>query len=544
MVKMEVRYASRFRTFFLLFCFFGLQLGCASSGVGLKFKEAKSAFEQDDFNHAEAILYSAPVVEDQSSRLQTYLWLSSVAIGQGLYEKAIYYLERGRDLAVQLRSDRGFEFSSRDYKSNPIEFSLIYYLLVISRWSLADSGKSPAWGVPEIRLKSGQVLSPKKEYPERNFSPQEVDVLRGQARADLLAWDSHLSQLGRSYGGTDLYHLDPMARILGSFLHGKSALPRERRTAELLAQQALREAAQLAGSLQAFRDGEQTIQNLSEPLIARTRRGPADADESLFLLHAGFLPNYREKRVVVGLSSLFRGVEDPFLRSQLEQIGLRLLIQYAPEFGLVAFAGAMAGAVGSSSDHGPVFISDAVDEVFGFEMRFPEMEDPVSGFSGTIELRDEEGRDWKSRTGVVGPIQELIARETRERSKKEWKEKALKLGLEYLALLVPAVIAYDRAAKDGDWVRKLAILTGFVIAKKTIDRLNAPDLRIWSLLPSQIFAACLKVPPGKYHGHWTIQQAHGPVQVPLDLVEIPPGGGRVILQHWSGRDATVTQKVQ
>ncbi len=507
---------------------------CSATRGALRVEEARNAFVKDDYVRAENLLYSEEVLKDEPARLQHFLFLSSFAFGQGLYEKAVFYLERSRDLALQLRSDRGFEFSSSEYKSNPIEFSRVHYLLVVSRLLLAEAGHTPAWSIPELRLSSDRVLVSSQSFPARTYTPREMEDLRSKAKSDLLAWDSHLTQLRRSFDGSSLYHSDPMARILASFVHGKSPLPRERRTAELLAEQAVREAGELKPGLASFQRQEKALVELMEQMAARARGGSPGPDESLFLLESGVIPKYRVRKVVLGLSVLFKGIEDPTLRAQLEEIGLRVLLQFAPEFGLVAFGGAMAGAATSNSDGQTVFFSDAVDESFGFEIRFPEMVDPAEDFVTGIELKGEDGSDWNRSAPVLNPLQEILARETRERSRSEWKERALKVGLEYLAILVPAVIAYRQAVRDGDWIKKLAILTGFFIAKKGIDRLNSPDLRSWSLMPRWISAACLRLPPGKYQGSWVVQKASGPVRVPTGPVEIPPGGGKLFFQRWSG----------
>ncbi|NDF13708.1 hypothetical protein EB061_00055 [bacterium] len=499
--------------------------------------QARDAFLKEDFGGAEAILYSEEVLKDEQGRLQQYLSLASVSFAQGLYEKAVFYLERSRELALELRSDRGFEFSSSEYKSNPIEFSRIHFLLVLSRLLLADSGQTPSWGVPELRLAAGRVLIPMQAFPARVYNPREIEELRTKARADLLAWDSHLVQLRRSFDGSPLYQSDPMARILASFVHGKSPLPRERRTAELLAEQAAREVEELKSEIPSFQREERELSGLISQLAARAKKKATGPDESLFVLDSGVVPKYRARKVVLGLSTLFRGVEDPVLRVQLEQIGLRVLLQFAPEFGLLAFGGAIAGAATASGEDQPVYISDAVDESFGFEMRFPEMVEPEEQLSASLELKGEDGHEWSGAAPVLSPLQEILARETRERGRKEWKEKALKVGLEYLVILIPAVIAYRQAVMDGDWLKKLAILAGFFIAKKGIDRLNAPDLRSWALMPSRVAAACFRLPPGKYQGSWVLQRASGAVRLPVGPFEIPQGGGRLFFQRWNDSSA-------
>lgn len=538
MVNLKARGPVRLRAFFSLSAILWLA-SCGTSAGRLKMEQAREAYSRSDFKGAETLLASEEVLDDEQSRLEQYLWLSSVAIGEGFYEKAIFFLERSRELARQLRSDRGFEFSSPDYRSNPVEFSRIHFLLVAARVHLADSGRTPAWSLPEMRAKGGRILVRRQEFPERTLGLPEIEELRTKARADLLAWDSHLTELKRSYGGSKLYHSDIQARVLASFIHGKSHLPRERRTAELLVQEAARELEDLKKDIKSYQNDERVLSALLKDLSDRAIARGDGQDVSLFFLESGVLPKIHQRKVLVGLSTLFRGIEDPYLRGQLEQIGLRVLLHYAPEFGLAAFGGAIAGAATADPGEGPRFISDAVDESFGFQISFPELEDPLGGITSRIELQGEGGREWSQSAPVIDPVQEILAREFRERSGKEWREKALKVGLEYLAILIPAVVAYDRAAREGDWIRKLAILTGYFIAKKTIDRLNSPDLRSWSLMPQWVSAACIKLPPGRYGGQWVVERHGIKTRVPLGPVEIPSGGGRLILHHLINLPASV-----
>ena len=89
---------------------------------------------------------------------------------------------------------------------------------------------------------------------------------------------------------------------------------------------------------------------------------------------------------------------------------------------------------------------------------------------------------------MVAPLHELLHTELKARRDKEFAGKALKIGLQYLAILIPAIKAYQSADGEGAGLKKLAILAGYFIAKRAIDAANAPDLRSWNLLP-QVFAS-------------------------------------------------------
>jgi hypothetical protein len=87
--------------------------------------------------------------------------------------------------------------------------------------------------------------------------------------------------------------------------------------------------------------------------------------------------------------------------------------------------------------------------------------------------------------------------------------KALTIGSEYLAVLIPAVIAYRNAGRNGNVFQKLAILAGYFLAKKAIDNANNPDLRSWDLLPELIAANLISTAPGIYDAKVTIDNHNG-----------------------------------
>ncbi len=536
-----------FRAFFLTSVLAGaatLVSACASSDQ-IKLKESREHYLRGDAAGAEALLYSPDVLEHEESRLQHYLWLSSVAMSQGLFEKALFYLERSRSLTLELRSDRGgFDWFSKEYKSNPVEFSYVQGFLVLSNLLLADAGETPAWSVPELKLPQGGVLVPAQSFPARKYSPAEVAQFRTKARAELLAWDQHLTVLKRTFPDQKFYQEDVFARILGGFVHGSGSTSQDRRTGELLALQAKENLPKIIDGLPTLQGGRQELEALLETLASRAKgkgKGPdkqSDKQSSkqepgntdtLVIADIGAVPAYRSRKVVVGLSLLFQNIENPVLRAQLEQIGFQVLFQLAPEFGLIAFTGAMVGAASSSDDEDPPrFLTDAVDQGLGFGMAFPALRFPDSNVKVRLKLVDLAGKELEVPLPVLSPLQEILARELRERMDAEWSKKAIQVGLQYLGVLVPAVIAYRAADQDQNLLAKIGILAGYMIAKKAIDRANAPDLRSWALLPSILAGGRVAVPEGRYRARLEVVHSRGSQLFDWGEIDFARGEGRLL----------------
>jgi len=519
--RIRARILQKVRAFVFAGALAAAASGCASADQG-RLKESREKFLAGDAAGAESLLYSHEVLEHSGSRLQHYLWLGSVAMSQGLFEKALFYFERARALALELRSDHGaFDWISKDYKSNPVEFSHLHAYLVLGNLLLAEAGKTPAWSIPELKLKNGTLLFPAQAFPARTYSAAQVAEFQTKARAELLAWDRFLTALKRSRSDQKSFQEDVFARILGGYVHGGSATPRERRTGELLLMQAKEH----------LDPGDSLLPGLLDRMAERSRSNASSRAGTLFLAEAGVIPAYKKKRVVIGISLLFKGIEDPMLRAQLEQIGFRVLLEFAPEFGLIAFTGAMVGAATADDDDAPKFLSDAVDQGLGFELSFPAMKLPDPALKAVLELKEGEKTQVEVPLKVVNPVQGVLAKELRVRMEQEWGKKAMKAGIEYLAILIPAVKAYQAADREQDFLKKLAILAGYFMAKKALDRMNEPDLRSWALLPRVWFGEQLEFAPGSYAGKLRIQSEGVERTFDLGVLDLRPGGDQILYRR-------------
>lgn len=492
--------------------------GCSSDSKQLKL--SRDAFLRDDFTQAEAALYTQEVFKESSNRFIHYSSLASIALSTGQYEKAIYFLLKARELVNSLRSSHaGFSFFSNDYTSNGIEYSYLHYFLVMSHLLLADEGKTAAWGTPEIKDKDGNILIAAQSFPAKEFNSREVADLRRKAHAELLAWDTHLENLKRSDTNLKLYHNDLWARLLASYVHSRSEQNSEKRTAELLSEDALKI---LAGDFQNYgskTSNEDAIKSFAHKLKKREK------NQSLFVLEAGVMSRFKIKRFHLGLSTLFKGIQDPMLRAQMEQIGFRIILAYAPEFGLTLFTGGLAGAMSNGDEDSdyegpPRQFSDAVDESLGFLIQFPTLEMPPTDTKVSLSLSSKDKLLPPMQLPVVSPLQEIIATDLKNREEKEMFKEAVTIGLQYIAILIPAIRTYQAAEREGNLFKKLAVIGGYYMAKKIIDNAHRPDIRSWNYLPKLIAADVLSVPPGTYRAKITLDNAFGKDERDLGEVQL------------------------
>ncbi len=503
----------------MIFAVFMILASCSTSDK-VRLKESRDSYIQGDFAKSEEKLYTPEVYENDQNRLMHYYLLASVGMSEGLYQKAVYFLDKARTTANTLRSSTGtIDWFSSDYKSNPIEYSYIHYFLAMSYTMLAEEGKTPAWSTPEMKDKKGNVITPVQNFPAAVFDARTVADYRQKAHAELLAWDTHLQDLKRTYGDKKFYKDDLWARMLASFLHANSDENNEKRTGELLAGDAQKI---LDSSFQDYPSAQSNTKDLHVLIDQLTRHAQKKNDtSSLFVLEAGVIDKYKIQRYHLGLSTLMSQVKDPKVRNLIEQVGIRVILATAPEFGLVLASGAIAGAVGGGGDEDeaegpPKFFTDAVDRSFGFEISFPTISAPPADTRVHLQLAQNSTPLPEFNVPIVSPLQEVLATELKNRERSEMFAKAVEIGVQYLVVLIPAIRAYQQAGhQSGEVFKKLAILAGYFLAKKAIDHAHDPDIRSWSYLPKFIAADVISVSPGEYDAKVTVQNSQGQFQQSL-----------------------------
>ena len=507
--------------------------GCASADLA-KMRESRTSFLASDFAGAERALYSPEVFSNKQNRLQHFLMLSTIAMSEGAFEKAAYFLQKSRDWSNQVRSDHaGFEWFESNYGGNPIEYSYIHHFLVLSYQLLADAGETPAWNTPEIKDEKGNVLVVAQSFPAKTYSPKEIADLRLKARSELMAWDSHFENLKRSFGSEPYYRDDVWAKLLASYVHGSSDSNAEKRTAELLIDQAIEQLKQDSSEMTTLGNNREQIEKLSVKLKSRVI-AKKKQEGNLFVCEAGVIDRYKIQKYHLGISTLFKGIQDPMLRAQLEMLGFQILMHYAPEFGLTVYAGGVIGALGggdsdeSDEEGPPKFFTDAIDSSLGFLISFPTIRKPDATTKVELELTSIDGKSFNFDLPIVSPLQELLSHDLKAREKKEMLSRGMKIGLQYLAALVTAVSAYQAADREGNGLKKLGILAGYYLTKKAIDRANRPDLRSWDVLPHLLAADYLDGLKGEYQAVIKVSNSSGSEKVNLGPMILGKGGSGLI----------------
>lgn len=443
-------------------------VGCASSEA-LRLRRAREAFLSKDNISAKKELLSEDAQAATESRVLHLLDLGRISFVSGDYTAAIQYLSEARSLSDEKRADWR-SFWNKSYSGTPWEYSWAHTALAVSYSALAD----------------------------QEADPRIVMELRRKARAEVMLADSHLENLKRIFGGEDRYQEDSYVRLVGSFVHQATGERQDLRIAELLF--------------------EKTAPSLRDDLKVALKKG---ANSTLALVDIGTLPPLKKRKLIIGLSTLFSAIEDRQLRAVVERIGLQVLLELAPEFGLITLGSAVVGAAEAGENDGePLYLSGAVDQAAGLVLEIPWMPNDKKPPTATAVLKlepTEKGKEPDASSAEIKfPLvlscdyQALIHHEYDARAGKEFRAKAISMGLQYLTILIPAIAAYSKVQGDGALLKKLGILASFYVAKRAIDAANSPDLRSWDFLPRYSYAGIIQAPSGKYRARVSFEGEPSP----------------------------------
>ncbi len=467
--------------------------GCASTKEAKFVEEARLHYANAEYSEATSGILRPEVVSKLKNRVLHYLNLGSAAYARGSFAEAAVYFQKARDKSNELRSGWSL-FQGADYAGTPVEYSWIHAYLALSYYRIAVDGFARGYSIPEIK-DGKEVLVSGENVADQNLDARGRQQFLQKARAEMLAWDSHLQNVGRSIQNPKIYHEDAYGRLLGILIHAEMNDRVDQRIAESLAKN-------LPGlmELQSPGSDSKTVQTGLEKWITRKSK-----NQKAILVESGMLQPLKRKKVVIGLSTLFKNIQDPQLRGLMERIGFEVIIRTAPEFGLVLFGGALVGAISgkdeNDDDSGPVQFTDAIDRGIGFQMEFPWMtssaapkniEAIFTSVSATIN-------PLKIPLTTVMPLQSFLHEQYQIQKDNDVLAKAVSVGAQYLGVLIPAIVAWKAVdGKEGSGFRKLAIMAGFLFAKKAIDNANEADLRSWNWLPKDLIFGSGEIPPGNY----------------------------------------------
>lgn len=501
--------------------------GCAGTDTVLREKSAL-AFQQGDLVGAEREAINPKLISEFQNRLLSLLDLGAIAHYAGQFEKSNVYFFKAKDVAKQLYTTSIREQiatgllndNSASYVGMEYEISLVHYFIASNFIFLSQEDKIPAWQIPEIRDKKDLVLAG-KSVAERTQTPKEKQEWIGRARAELLDWNAYLREVREKNLGQPYYKDDLLNKVFAAYIHRLVGSMQDQNIAQILLKDADEILVKAYAAYPSFNGisenyvenynkfsnlGVETVRNkyiqstpyldVTKDLIQRSSKEPGNL---LYVLEYGMNPRRVEKNYVIGLTTLFKEIKDPVLRRQVEEIGTHVLIQLAPQFGLTVFGAALVGATTGSNADGekPKYLSEAVDAAIGFQFKLPAIpNDPVTE-TYVLKFIGADGKETSANVALMNPLTDIARLNVDRRADAVAFKTGVRVGLKYLAALVPAILTYKKV-NGPDFVKMVASTAVWMAGKRIVDFTEAADLRAWNLLPKWIGLAELKLPVGSY----------------------------------------------
>jgi hypothetical protein len=547
-----------------LFLAFGALLltACATSGGVKERAQALDHLQQLQFADAQKDLTGSDVLADSKNRLLTLMELGTVAHYQGLFEKSNIYFFKAKDvfrqlytsslreqLATGLLNDNSASYVGMDY-----EISMVHYFIVSNFLALSESSQVPAWEEPAYRLKKDLIMPEMKGEARALSANDRVDYL-SKARSELLDWNAFLGEVRESNRGQPYYKDDLLNKVFAAYVH-RIVGGDDRNIADLLYKDA-RDVLVRAycayptynSEWQKFVDNYKKFPEMGVEAVKQKfiRATPAYAGTEsqinlaakknsnfLMLLELGEIPKRVEHRYVIGLSTVLGQIEDPALRRQIEQLGMQVILQMAPAFGLTAITATVVGAATGHDAKGgnPKYMSEALDSAIGFEFKLPQIEDYPAPEATELRLKAAAGSSIQIPVAVMSPLGDIAKLNVERRATAVALKTGLRVGAKYVAALIPAILMYKKLEGKPDFVRMLAASAVWMAGKKVADATEEADLRAWNSLPRWVGTAEAKVAPGTYQASLVARGEKGERETPLGTLTVAADGSQ---QLWQAR---------
>jgi hypothetical protein len=482
---------------------------------------ARDDFTKGDFSSAEKKLLDPKIINDEKGRLLTLLDLGLTAHYSGNFEKSNIFLFKAKQIARELYTASTvedaasllFSDNAKTYPGMEYEISLLHYYTTLNFLLLSQADKIPKWEILEVK-DGNEVRLPGEVHEERALSNQDRAKFRSQSRSELLAWNAFLNEVRQRNRGEPYYKDDLLNKIFASYVHESIDTSEDRNIARILLKDADKLMTRAYSAYPSFnKKWEDYVKDYSKfETLGETAVGQQYIDatpiynvtkdeiskdakkgNAFFLVEWEEVPVKKEKDYVIGFSTLMKNISDPYLRRQVEELGMRVLIEMAPKFGLMFFSSAV---VGSASDD-PKFLSEAVDSAIGFKFRLPVIESEPFTKSAALHFV-KDGEDKQFPLALLSPLGDIAKLNVNRRANSIALRTGVRVGLKYMAALMPAIATYKRMESSPEFLRMAAANGVWMVGKKVADASEAPDLRGWELLPFAISGAKVSLPIGNY----------------------------------------------
>lgn len=436
-------------------------ISCAS-GHRMTSEKLRRHVTAGEYDKAIEVLKESALAKDEKSQLLHAIELGLLQHYQGHYEESSLTLTKARALVDELYTTRVSgklssvinNDNSDFYYGEKYEASLVFFYLALNSYMQAVA--------------------------EPDAVKRKTLFLR--ARAEVLDWDSFLSEIKKERLGKAVFKDDLLAKVFGALVHES---------------QETKVDSQIA--LQLYKDAQ-------EVFFKNYNLYPSfNASYLEFKKNFDLFPTI-PKAEVVGkyvLETPHSHAFKTFLETKIKSLsatskGTEGRVSFLIQDGLIAekvpqrYELPMVWGV-----HATAALNLGVAQTVSFEL--PTIDGVEKLETGKIQALNEAGVVVKeSQLLVVAPLGELAAEAISEHSTAVEAKTAARVVGKHVAALVGSIAVYEAGKRQNNSMTMLLAMAGHAASVAAINESEKADTRFWSTLPSSIRMGEMSLPPGSY----------------------------------------------
>ena len=413
-----------------------------------------------------SFLKESPLAMDEASKLLFLTELGLLEHYRGNYPESTKALTEAKELIDALYTTRVSgklkSFLNNDnsdlYYGEKYEASLVYFYLSLNNYMQAmletDGAK-------------------RKAFMEK-------------ARAEVVAWDSFLSEIKKDRMGEDLFKEDLLAKTFGALVHESLHNPQDDQIA-----------------LQLYKDA-QVVFFRNYNLFPTFNNSFETFRKNFALLPT--LPAEEVAGKYVRETEQTRTFKD-FLSSKIQNLSKKMANKSKASEGSISFLiqdGLIAEKVPQKFEfpmawggHQAMAFSMGMGGKISFEL--PAVQGVQHLETSRLQALNADGSIAKDvALSVIAPLSDLAEQAITEHSAAIAAKTATRVATKHISALIASAATYEAGKRNNNSMTMMLALAGHAAAVATINNSEKADVRFWSTLPSSIRMGHLNLPTGKY----------------------------------------------
>lgn len=488
----------------------------------------------------------------------------------GKYYQSSEVLEEARDLGRKLYttsiSNKVQKLIANDnydiYYGERYEISLIHFYQALNHLLIAKQGFYEAYEVKEG--KDGI-----RKIPQKTLTASEIRSREMSSRAEVLAWDSFLTNLKTQRKGKSVFKNDLLAKVFGAYIHELIGTKTDLQIALQLYKDSHKLLVRNYGAYKSF-NGSYKKYNENYDKFPKLGESKVKAQ---FISETGYqkqLKDFLNKRIVdltyevrpnaVRALRKSLGITQDFINSVKKQRNPNVTILFQkgiipmkvgskeyfglggalndPKAGaaakigsavLTVFAASQLGLLPPPSHYTPagayLGIKVAEAAVTGAAVRFelPKIQNPGVNSTSEVLIKKADGTVVATESlSLVAPLGDIAEQAVAEEAASVYTRVGARLAIKHITAIVAAYATYKAmsSGKNSSFFAKQAALIQYLATAKGIEASERADTRFWSSLPSDVWMGKFKLPKGSYQVFVKIMKAGAVKELLLGPLEV------------------------